>query len=182
MTLKPQYAIDAMSNNAPGLNMKHPLVILTWVVMLGALWFMFDILLDRHQNPNINLSVQPGSNELVIRSNRAGHYLLPGTINGEQVTFLLDTGATQVSVPAHLQERLGLTPGNSMRSMTANGPVTVRATNIDELAIGPFLFQNVSGHLNPGFQGNEILLGMSVLRQLEFTQSGGTLTLRPQGR
>lgn len=170
-----------MSNNSPQLNMKHPLVILTWVVMLGALWFLFDIVLDRHQNPNRNLSIQPGSGELVIRSNRAGHYLLPGTINGERVTFLLDTGATQVSVPAHLQGRLGLTPGNTMRSMTANGTVTVHATNINELVIGPFIFQNVSGHLNPGFQGDEILLGMSVLRQLEFTQSGGTLTLRPQG-
>lgn len=158
------------------------MVILTWVVMLGALWFLFDIVLDRHQNPNRNLTVQPGSSELVIRSNRAGHYFLPGTINGERVSFLLDTGATQVSIPAQLQERLGLTPGASMRSMTANGTVTVYATNIDELVIGPFVFENVRGNLNPGFQGNEILLGMSVLRELEFTQSGNTLTLRPQRR
>ncbi|MHA7880750.1 MAG: retropepsin-like aspartic protease family protein [Saccharospirillum sp.] len=169
-----------MSNNAPPINIRHPLVILAWVVMLGGLWFLFDQVLEQQRNPNRNLTIAPGSSELVLQRNRAGHYLVPGTINGERVTFLLDTGATQVSVPAHLQQPLGLTPGNAMRSLTANGTVTVYATQIDELVIGPFAFDNVRGHLNPGFQGNEILLGMSVLRELEFTQRGDTLTLRPQ--
>lgn len=152
------------------------------IALLGVLWLAFDGYLDRVNNPNRNLSVQPGQTELVLKRNRAGHYVAPGTINGQPVTFLVDTGATQVSVPAHLADTLGLAAGAPAQVITANGAVTVRATNIGELGLGPFLVRNVPGHLNPGFRQDEILLGMSLLRHLEFTQRGDTLILRPHER
>ena len=65
--------------------------------------------------------------------------------------------------------------------LCAGGAVTVRQTRIPRLAFGPFEFRDVAGHLNPGMQGDEVLLGMSALRHLEFTQRGGTLTLRAPG-
>ena len=91
---------------------------------------------------------------------------------------MLDTGATQVSVPAHLAFELGLEKGYAARVMTANGAIEVYQTNIDSLQIGPILVSNVKGHLNPAVQDDEILLGMSVLKQLEFTQRGDQLILR----
>ena len=157
------------------------MIVLAWLAALGLLWLFFDEVLEHRYNPNRNLVVQPGSGELVLKRNRAGHYVAPGTINGQPVVFLLDTGATQVSVPAHLGPELGLAPGAPMQVMTANGTVTVRATTIDELGLGPFRIGNVRGHLNPGFRDDQILLGMSVLAQLEFTQRGDTLILRPHG-
>ena len=157
------------------------MIILAWLVAISLLWVFFDDVLDRRENPNRNLMIQPGVAELVLKRNRAGHYVAPGTINGQKVMFLLDTGATQVSVPAHLGPALGLSPGAPMQVMTANGAVTVRATVIDELGLGPFRIQNVRSHLNPGFRDDQVLLGMSVLRHLEFTQRGDTLTLRPAG-
>lgn len=150
------------------------------LALLAVLWLFFEDALERRENPNRNLTVQTGADEWVLKRNRAGHYVAPGTINGQPVVFLLDTGATQVSVPAHLGPELGLSPGAPMQVMTANGVVTVRATTIDELGLGPFRVSNVRGHLNPGFRDNQILLGMSVLKQLEFTQRGDVLILRPQ--
>ena len=123
----------------------------------------------------------PGAGELVLQRNRAGHYLLPGEINGRPVRLLLDTGATQVSVPARLAAELGLQAGAPASVLTANGAVVVRQTRIPRLAFGPFEFSDVAGHLNPGMQGDEVLLGMSALRHLEFTQRGDTLTLRAPG-
>src|SRR5690554_2791963 len=158
------------------------MMFLASLALLGLLWLGFDGYLDNSWNPNRDLSVQEGQSELVLKRNRAGHYVAPGTINGEAVTFLLDTGATQVSVPAHLADALGLVPGTPARVSTANGSVTVRQTVIDELGLGPFLARNVRGHLNPGYRSDEILLGMSVLRNLEFTQRGDTLILRAPGR
>ncbi len=157
------------------------MIVLAWLAALAVLWLFFDDALDRRENPNRNLSVQGDSSELVLTRNRAGHYVAPGTINGQPVVFLLDTGATQVSVPAHLGPNLGLTPGAPMQVMTANGAVTVRATTIDELGLGPFRIHNVRSHLNPGFRDEQVLLGMSVLKHLEFTQRGNTLILRPHG-
>lgn len=155
------------------------MMLLASLALLGVLWMVFDGYLERSWNPNRNLSVQSGQSELVLQRNRAGHYVAPGTINGQRVIFLLDTGATQVSVPAHLGPELGLAAGGTARVMTANGSVTVRTTVIDELGLGPFRIRNVAGHLNPGFRGDEILLGMSALKHLEFTQRGDTLILKP---
>lgn len=159
--------------------------IMSWLAalaLLGLLWLYFENALQKRDNPNHGLVAQPGgSGELTLRRNRMGHYVAPGTINGQPVTFLLDTGATLVSVPAHLGSELGLKPGGTAQVMTANGGVTVRTTRIAELGFGPFLAQDVRAHLNPGMKDDQVLLGMSVLGNLEFTQRGDTLVLRAPG-
>ncbi len=160
--------------------------VMTWLgalALLGVLWMFFSDRLEQRYNPNRDLMVMPGAaSELVLQRNRVGHYVAPGTINGRPVVFLLDTGATQVSVPAHLGEELGLAPGAPGQVITANGAVTVRSTVIAELGLGPFLATNVRGHLNPGMGDEQVLLGMSVLKHLEFTQRGDTLILRAPGQ
>lgn len=143
------------------------------------LTLFFNDSLDERNNPNRQLQVAPGE-ELVLKRSRNGHYVFPGTINRQPVTFLLDTGATLVSIPAHLGPRLGLEPGAPQQAITANGVVTTRATRVDELAFGPFSVSGLAASLNPGMRDDQILLGMNVLRHLEFTQRGDTLVLRPR--
>lgn len=153
---------------------------MAWIaslLILGLFYLYFENSLLARDNPNRQLQVAPGS-ELVLKRSRDGHYIFPGTINGQPVTFLLDTGATLVSVPAHLANDLQLSPGAFQQSITANGTVTTRATRIESLAFGPFNVREVSASLNPGMHTDQILLGMSVLKQLEFSQRGDTLILR----
>ncbi len=150
------------------------------LLVLGMFYFYFDSSLEARDNPNRQLQVAPGS-ELVLKRSRDGHYVFPGTINGRPVSFLLDTGATLVSVPARLADELGLEAGPPMQAVTANGTVTTRATRVDALAFGPFEVRGVPASLNPGMAGDQVLLGMSVLKHLEFTQRGDTLVLRPLG-
>ena len=150
------------------------------LLILGLFYLYFDASLEARHNPNRLLEVAPGA-ELVLKRSVDGHYIFPGTINGRRVTFLLDTGATLVSVPAHLASELGLAPGARQRSLTANGVVETRAAQIDALAFGPFDLRDIPASLNPGMLSDHVLLGMSVLKHLEFTQRGGTLILRPLG-
>lgn len=153
---------------------------MAWIaslIVLGLLTLFFNRNIDQRDNPNRQLQVAPGT-ELVLKRSSNGHYIFPGTINRQPVTFLLDTGATYVSIPAHLAPKLGLKPGAWGESITANGTVKIRATELAELAFGPFSLREVPASLNPGMQDDFILLGMSVLRQLEFTQRGDTLVLR----
>lgn len=153
-------------------------IALAWIGAFALMWWLFDDYLDRREFPNRNLVVEYGAmEELALRRNHVGHYLAPGTINGEPVVFLLDTGATQVSIPAHLAGELGLHAGLRGRAMTANGAVDIWQTRIDELALGPFVLANVRGHINPGMTDDQVLLGMSVLRHLEFAQRDGQLIL-----
>jgi len=150
------------------------------LLVLGMFYLYFENSLQARDNPNRQLQVAPGS-ELVLKRSRDGHYIFPGTINGQPVSFLLDTGATLVSVPAHLARELGLKAGAYQQAITANGTVTTRMTRLDALAFGPFEIRAVPASLNPGMRGDQVLLGMSVLKHLEFTQRGDTLVLRPLG-
>jgi aspartyl protease family protein len=115
----------------------------------------------------------------VLKRNHFGHYVTSGTVNGDPVEFLLDTGASDVAIPADLADRLGLKRGPPVQYQTANGTITAYRTTIDSVAIGPMVVRNVPASINPGMHDMEILLGMSVLKHVEFTQRGDTLILRP---
>jgi aspartyl protease family protein len=153
---------------------------LTWIAVLAALTYFFGNWEERQINPNQNPEsrINQGVREVVLQGNRRHHYVATGKINGQEVVYLLDTGATDVVVPAKLAERLKLKPGNRAYAMTANGRVEVRATMIDTLELGDIELRNIRASINPGMRGQEILLGMSALKQVEFTQRGNQLTLR----
>jgi aspartyl protease family protein len=156
------------------------MLIVAWIIGLGLLTLLFDDQLAKQFNPNAQpiSSSNQGVQEVRLKQNRAGHYVSSGAINGQPVVFLLDTGATHVSVPMHLAEQLNLQKGRASWVQTANGRVQVAQTYIQRLSIGDIQLDNVRANLNPGFKSNEILLGMSALKQLEFTQKGEWLILR----
>ncbi len=160
--------------------MGRTMLFLAWLALLGLLTLWFDDALLERINPNQTpVSYRAnGGVEVRLKQNTLGHYVSGGQINGEDVVFLLDTGATHVSVPAHLAKRLGLMAGQPQRVNTANGQITVYATRIDTLAIGKLLLYDVRASLNPAMGGDEILLGMSALKDLEFSQKNGWLHLR----
>ena len=151
------------------------------LALIGGLWLFFESVQDKRTNPNRHVAVIPGAApELVLKRNTAGHYFVPGAINGQPVNFMLDTGATQVALPARLGTQLGLRAiGPAVTVTTANGTAEARMTLIDELAFGPFVLRQVHATLNPGMDSDDtILLGMNVLKRLEFTQRGDTLVLK----
>ncbi|MEP0177190.1 MAG: TIGR02281 family clan AA aspartic protease [Paraglaciecola sp.] len=156
------------------------MLIVAWVIGLGLLTLMFDEQLAEQFNPNADPISSTLSNgvEVRLKQNRAGHYVTGGAINGQPVVFLLDTGATQVSVPMHQAQQLGLQLGRAARVQTANGSVQVAQTSINRLSIGDIQLFDVAAHLNPAVKSDEILLGMSALKQLEFTQKGEWLILK----
>ncbi|MGH8436900.1 MAG: retropepsin-like aspartic protease family protein, partial [Pseudomonas sp.] len=110
--------------------------------------------------------------------NGQGHFVSSGRINDETVLFLLDTGATDVAVPAKLAKRLGLKRGAPVTLNTANGLSNGYRTHLERLQLGAIVLHDVRALVAPGMEGDEVLLGMSALKQLEFTQRDGTLVLR----
>ncbi|HQS99526.1 MAG: aspartyl protease [Hydrogenophilales bacterium 16-64-46] len=171
---------NAKADPNPHRSLGRGMGLLASLLLLGGLWLMFGRVIDARDNPNRHLVTAPGESLLLKRGSH-GHYIFPGEINGRPVTFLLDTGATLVSVPARLGEELNLQAGAYQNSITANGTVSTRATRIARLAFGPFVVNDVPASLNPGMQDDHVLLGMSVLKHLEFTQRGDILELRTAG-
>jgi aspartyl protease family protein len=134
---------------------------------------------DPNKDPQISLNTQ-GKAEVKLKQNRQGHYVVHGEINEMPVVFLLDTGATQVSIPAHIADKLQLKGFGESLVNTANGTTTVYQTKLQQLSIGNIYLYDVSAHINPSMQSNEILLGMSALKRVEFSQVGKQLILREQ--
>jgi len=152
-----------------------------WIIALALLALFFQGAIDEQWNPNSTPEIRLTDNglaEVVLQQNRQGHYVTKGTINGVTVTFMLDTGATQVSIPAHIADELQLQSTGNYFVQTANGRIKVYETKLDQLSIGNIFLYNVAAHINPSMKSNEILLGMSALSQVEFRQTGKQLTLR----
>ena len=153
-----------------------------WVVGLALLVMFFKGVTDRQTNPNpdpVASAGQTGAPQVVLRRNRAGHYVAGGRINGEPVVFMLDTGATDVALPLPLARRLGLALRPGGWSQTANGMVETWATRLDSVDLGGLVARNLRASVLPNMPGDEVLLGMNYLKQLELVQRDNTLTLRP---
>ena len=151
-----------------------------WIILLGLLTLYFSDFLKKQENPNTEVMTrsQSGVEEVILKQNRQGHYVATGRINGRQVDFMLDTGATMVSIPEHIARSLQLERGSVMEVVTANGTVPVYATRLDEVTLGNISLHDVRASINPYMDDDFILLGMSFLKQLEFTQRNDELILR----
>jgi len=169
-----------LSASLPGQRAGRIMLILCWLAaLLLATWF-FGAFEEKRENPNQNPLSQRHANviEVVLQSGRGGHYRLNGKINGETVRLLLDTGATSVAIPLAVAKRLNLPSGAAVRVKTANGTAVARTTRIESLQIGDIVLYAIDAMISPGMEDDEILLGMSALRQLEFTHKDGKLLLR----
>jgi len=173
-----------MTTNQPGQQLGKGMMVLAWVGALVILTAIFGNWEKRQINPNTSPESRIGNGirEVILEGNRRHHYVANGHINGTEVTFLLDTGASDVVIPANIAQQLKLRPGARGYAMTANGRVEVRATLIDKLQLGAITLRNIKASINPGMRGGDILLGMSALKQVEFTQRGNQLTLRQYGQ
>ena len=168
---------------ATGKNVGQVMLVLSFAVGLLVLTFGFDGWLDNQTNPNRrpqSSETDTGVREVILERNRQGHYVSGGQINGVTVTFLLDTGATDVAVPTAIAISAGLEKGLRTRAATANGIISVYSTRINELKLGNITLHHINASITPSLGGDTILLGMSALQRVEFTQRGSTLTLRQQ--
>jgi aspartyl protease family protein len=158
------------------------MAILAWIIgMLLATQF-FGAWEEKQINPNRSpdsYASDNGERNTVLKRNRAGHYVTHGKINATPVTFLLDTGATDVVIPAAIAARIGLPKLGKSRVQTANGEIDVYGTVIESLEFGNISLRAVRAAINPEMgPDDEILLGMSALKQVDFSQENNELILK----
>lgn len=169
-----------MNDNHPTRPLGKGMFIAAWLVVLCLLGVYFAGMQERQINPN----QKPGGhsdgkiNQVVLKRNRHHHYVANGKINQQNVTFMVDTGATVVSLSPQLAAKLGLKAGARGYAHTANGTTETRAARIDTLQLGSITLHDVPASITFGMQANDaILLGMSALKDIAFTHRDGTLTL-----
>ena len=116
---------------------------------------------------------------MLLKDDASGHYRLEGAINDQPVQLLLDTGATRVTIPQQVADRLGLIAHGSSQVNTAAGQIRVGNGTIETLAMGPLTLYDLAIFINPAADGDEVLVGMNALGRLELVQKERQLLLRP---
>lgn len=149
-------------------------LLILWGAMVMAQRWIDQRALEREARVQINAY---GQDELLLQADRYGQYMVEGSANDQPVSFLLDTGATGISIPEAVALKLGLKAGRPYKVITANGTIQVYHTELDSLQVGPFIRRNVKAHINPAMQGEIALLGMSFLRHYQLIQRSGELAI-----
>jgi aspartyl protease family protein len=120
-----------------------------------------------------------GSGTIVMTADNQGHFYATGSVNGAAVRFLVDTGATMVSLGASDARRIGLdfNRGQKGLTQTANGQTLVSKVQLDTVRIGDVTLHNVDALIHQT-EMPMALLGMSFLNRMEMQRDGSTMTLR----
>ena len=116
---------------------------------------------------------------VTLGANSQGHFLSMGQVNGRTVQFLVDTGATSVSIPSSLADSSGIDyrKGQRVYTQTANGVATAYRIVFDSVTLGDITIYQVDGIVMEG-KGMEVaLLGMSFLNRMEMRRDGSQMTL-----
>jgi aspartyl protease family protein len=169
---------------------------LLWAIKQLAIWgalavVLYGVAANRFEGPDGSapaatapaVSTQPNHaatpNSLVYRAAKNGHVQLDGIVNGSQVHFLVDTGATYVVLTMADAAAAGYSRGNlafNVKTATANGEGRAAAVKLREIRIGQFSVYDVPAFISENLSIS--LLGQSFLNRLDsYEMRDGVLTM-----
>ena len=119
--------------------------------------------------------------KIILNIDHSGHYSVKGTINGSPVQFLLDTGASHVSISKKLAAQLNLPKLEEEFVVTASGRIVANKTTLNLVTVGKISIKDVRGVILDKMPDDHVLLGMSFLKRLDFQKSGNLLVLEQTG-
>jgi aspartyl protease family protein len=152
-------------------HLSHTLKIVAVWLVLGGLLFVVVKHLDSQQ---VRTRFVTQGEQVEIERGPDGHYHWPGTINGREVDFLVDTGATGTAISQSLARELGLQSEGEVQSHTAGGVVEGQVVRATLTLRGGVRAENLRVVALPQL-GDRPLLGMDVLGRLRWQQGDGVL-------
>ena len=120
----------------------------------------------------------PQGTRIVLNASQGGHFVTEGRINGQQVKFMVDTGATTIAMSEADAKRLNVAyKGGRMTTVsTANGPVNTWLTQLTSVRIGDVEVRDVEAAVLPSFMPY-VLLGNSFLNRFQMTRQNDLMVL-----
>jgi aspartyl protease family protein len=131
--------------------------------------------------PGMAVETAPG--EVVLRASADGHFYANATVDGVAIRFLVDTGASSITLSAEDARRVGFDPtalDYFLPVTTASAAALAARVSLDEVRLGSIALQNLTAAVMPPGTLDRSLLGMSFLDRLSaFEIAGDRLVLRP---
>ncbi|KGK82605.1 aspartyl protease [Stutzerimonas degradans] len=122
----------------------------------------------------------PEKTQLSVAKGVGGHYWIAGSINGQPVQFLVDTGATSVAINENQARRLGIdyrAAGQPLLVNTASGTAKAWRVRLNSVKVGSIDVLGVEAVVLEGESPSEALLGMSFLGRVSWREDQGVLRL-----
>ena len=125
-------------------------------------------------------AVPTNSRSLVINRDDSGHFGVDARIDGRRIAFLVDTGASQITIRESDASRLGFHPARrdySVKISTANGEGRAAVVDLRTVEVGDIVVRDLRALVVPDEALGVNLLGMSFLSRVRWTHERGQLTL-----
>ena len=109
-----------------------------------------------------------------------GMYFIEGQINGHATPFLVDTGATYVTMSSQHAKKVGIDYKRGVRgySQTATETVPVWQVRLRSITVGGIRLRNVEASVIEGSQPGTVLLGNSFLSRTQIQRKGRVMELQ----
>ena len=124
---------------------------------------------------------QASGRSLNIPPDARGHFQTDGRIEGQRISFMIDTGASLVALNEKSAARFGLRPSRSDYNATvstANGTIKAARARLAMIELGGLVVRDVDALVLPDEALSENLLGMSFLSKLKrFEVANGKMVL-----
>ena len=118
---------------------------------------------------------------VTIARDQRGHFSAQGRIDGRNLDFMVDTGASVVALNERSARQLGIHPAANdykLKVTTANGIIHAAPARLRRVDIGGLIVENVEALILPDEALSENLLGLSYLSKLKrFEMAGGRMVL-----
>ncbi|MET0312244.1 MAG: retropepsin-like aspartic protease [Burkholderiaceae bacterium] len=151
----------------------HIYLVLFWIAVMGVVW----LAMERFMEPK--KAVVTAQGDLVVPRHRDGHFYVDGTVNGRAVRFLIDTGASSVSITEALAREAGLEGGEPTTFLTANGPRPGRIVRGVAVTAGPLTVAPTAVGVGLVGKADDYgLLGQSFLSKFHVSMTREQMVLR----
>lgn len=155
------------------------------IAVLGAAVLAVSMLDQSNRAPPKVMTVEPApapanSRSLVVRANEGGHFAVDARVDGRRIAFMIDTGASQITIRASDAARLGFHPGErdyAIRIQTANGEGRAALVELGMVEVGDIVVRHLRALVVPDSALGVNLLGMSFLSRVRWTHERGRLVL-----
>ena len=183
------YAMAAVFVASSLIGMRQPIgktlkMVLAWVAIFGVAFILFSFRSEfssfgqRIKAEALGTTIQEGD---MVRIPIAddGHFWVSAKLNGQDVRFMIDSGASVTTISREVAERAGIPIGNEhVIVSTANGPVRSTKAYANQFEVGAIQRTDFSVDINENDDTN--LLGMNFLSSLRsWRVEGNYLVLQP---
>jgi aspartyl protease family protein len=160
-------------------------ILLSAAVLLGVGVFAAQYLDREGRAPANAMSAQPAaqpanSRSLTVRASEGGHFAVDARVDGRRIPFMIDTGASEITIRASDAARLGFHPSErdySIRINTANGAGRAAQVELRMVEVGDIVVRDLRALVVPDTMLNVNLLGMRFLSRVRWSHERGKLML-----